>query len=247
MKILLRLAYDGARYCGWQVQKNGQSVQGALCDAARIIYGSDVKITGCSRTDSGVHAREYYCTLETEASAPKIPTERIPAALNSELCEDIAVFSAEAVDDAFHARYDVKEKTYEYVFDNGTCRDPFLFGRAWHIPKRLDEIKMNEAAAAFVGEYDFSAFMSSGSSVTDTVRRVTGAEVIRQGDKVIFRVSANGFLYNMVRIMAGTLRDVSLGKIKSDGIKDVILSKKREMAGITAPADGLYLVKVVYN
>ena len=247
MKILLRLAYDGARYCGWQVQKNGASVQGALCDAARTIYGSEVKITGCSRTDSGVHAREYYCTLETDASAPKIPAERIPAALNSELSEDITVFSATAVDDEFHARYDVKEKTYEYVFDNGAYRDPFLFGRAWHIPKRLDEIKMNEAASAFVGEYDFSAFMSSGSSVTDTVRRVTGAEVIRNGDKVIFRVSANGFLYNMVRIMAGTLRDVSLGKIKSDEIKNVILSKKRELAGITAPADGLYLVKVIYS
>ncbi|MBR2473433.1 MAG: tRNA pseudouridine(38-40) synthase TruA [Clostridia bacterium] len=246
MKYLIKIAYNGANYCGWQVQKNGVSVQGEMCRAAKEIFGDGVKVTGCSRTDSGVHAREYFCTLETLSSAPVIPENQLPRALNRYLSEDITVFSAKAVDKSFHARYDVKEKTYEYVFDNGEQRDPFLFGRAWHIPKRLDEAKMNAAAKCFIGEYDFSAFMASGSSVTDTVRHVTGAEVTREGDKVIFRVTANGFLYNMVRIMAGTLRDVSIGKLAVGDIKSIILGGDRKKAGLTAPPDGLYLIKVVY-
>lgn len=246
MKYLLKICYCGENYCGWQVQKNEISVQGEICRAAGEIYGADVKITGCSRTDSGVHAREYYSTLEIPENAPAIPNDKIPSALNCHLNEDISVFSAKEVDASFHARYDVKEKTYEYVFDNCAQRNPFMRKRAWHISKRLDERLMNEAARQFIGEYDFSAFMASGSSVTDTVRRVTDACVIREGDKVIFRVSANGFLYNMVRIMAGTLRDVSIGKISVDSIKNIINGKDRSAAGLTAPPDGLYLVSVIY-
>jgi tRNA pseudouridine38-40 synthase len=246
MKYLLKICYYGEKYCGWQVQKNEISVQSEMCRAAKEIYGTDVKITGCSRTDSGVHAREYYCTLETPENAPVLPEDKIPSALNRYLCEDISVFEAKEVAAEFHARYDVKEKTYEYVFDNGVQRNPFMHKRAWHISKRLNEDLMNEAARQFVGEYDFSAFMASGSSVTDTVRRVTDASVTREGDKVIFRVSANGFLYNMVRIMAGTLRDVSIGKISADSIKNIINGKDRCAAGLTAPPDGLYLVSVIY-
>lgn len=247
MKILLKLAYCGTSYCGWQVQKNGVSVQGLLCEAARQIYASDVKVTGCSRTDSGVHAREYFCTLDIPTSAPVIPENRIPSALNTHLPEDISVLEARRVADSFHARYDVKEKTYEYVYDNGEQRDPFLTRRAWHIPKRLDENVMNEAAKAFVGEHDFSAFMASGSSVTDTVRMVTHAEVVREGSTVKFRVSANGFLYNMVRIMAGTLYEVSIGKIDKDSIPNIIAGKDRKGAGVTASPDGLYLINVIYS
>lgn len=246
MKLLLKLAYCGTAYCGWQVQKNGISVQGELCRASKEVYGQDVKITGCSRTDSRVHAREYFCTLEAPKNAPKIPESRLPSALNRYLSQDITVISAREVDASFHARYDVKEKTYEYIFDNGEQRDPFLFERAWHIPKPLDEKIMNEAAKSFIGEYDFKAFMASGSSVKDTVRRVTNASVVREGDKVIFRVSANGFLYNMVRIMAGTLRDISIGKIDAKDIKKIIDGKDRKKAGLTAPADGLYLINVKY-
>ena len=211
------------------------------------MYGQDVKITGCSRTDSGVHAKEYYCTLECSDNAPSIAVKKIPDAINRYLGYDITVICAMEVEDSFHARYDVKEKTYEYVFDNGQSRDPFMHKRAWHVQKPLDEALMHKAAEQFVGEYDFKAFMASGSSVKDTVRRVTAASVTREGDKVVFRVSANGFLYNMVRIMAGTLRDVSIGKISPDGIKEIINGKDRDKAGITAPPDGLYLVSVDYG
>ena len=246
MKYLLKICYCGTKYCGWQVQKNGVSIQGQLCRAAELVYGEPVKITGCSRTDSGVHAREYFCTLEATEGAPVIPEDKIPTALNRYLDEDITVCTAKKVQNGFHARYDVKKKTYEYVFDNGAQRNPFLHKRAWHIPKPLDETKMNEAAKQFIGEYDFKAFMASGSSVSDTVRCVSSASVTREGDTVIFRVSANGFLYNMVRIMAGTLRDVSIGKISVDSIKRIINGKDRSAAGLTAPPDGLYLTEVEY-
>ncbi len=247
MKFLLKIAYCGTSYHGWQVQKNGKSVQGELCRAADEIFGQGAKITGCSRTDSGVHAQEYFCTLELQMNAPAIPESRIPAAMNTRLSEDITVYEARRVCDGFHARYNVKSKTYEYIFDNGAYRNPFLVGRAWHIPKPLDDKLMNEAARGFVGEHDFAAFMASGSSVNDTVRTVYGAEVVRDGGNVIFRVSANGFLYNMVRIMAGTLYEVSIGKISLCEIEKIIQSKERKNAGITAPPDGLYLKKVDYG
>ena len=246
MKLLLKAAYDGKNYCGWQVQKNGPSVQGEICRAACEVYGTEIKVTGCSRTDSGVHALNYCFTLETPENAPKIPTDRLPVALNIKLNEDITVFFAEEVPESFHARYSVKGKTYEYRIDNGVYKSPFKVGYAWHLKKPLDADLMNEAAKELIGKHDFSAFMASGSDVTDTVRTVTDAEVIRVGDEVIFRVSADGFLYNMVRIMIGTLTEVSYGKISPDGIKSIILSGDRKRAGITAPPDGLYLKNVEY-
>lgn len=246
MKILLKIAYNGNNYCGWQVQKNGISVQGELCRAAEAVYGCKVAVTGCSRTDAGVHALEYYCTLQPVEGAPEIPPERLPYALNISLNNDITVFSAETVDNSFHVRYNVKSKTYEYIIDNGTFRDPFLCGRAWYLKKELDAGLMNDAGKAFVGRHDFSAFMASGSSVKDTVRTVTEAAVHREGSRVIFRVSADGFLYNMVRIMTGTLTDVSAGKFSAEDIGAMILSKDRKMSGRTAPPDGLYLKHVEY-
>lgn len=246
MKILLKASYDGSGYCGWQVQKNGVSVQGEISRAGREVYGTDVKITGCSRTDSGVHALCYCFTLEAPENAPKIPFDRLPTALNIKLNDDITVFSAEEVPDGFHARYSVKGKTYEYRIDNGVYRNPFKVGYAWHLKRPLDEKIMNSAARAFIGKHNFAAFMASGSDITDTVREVTHAEVIREGSEVIFRVSADGFLYNMVRIMTGTLTEVAYGKICVEDMEDIILSADRKRAGITAPPDGLYLKSVEY-
>lgn len=247
MKLLLKIAYCGENYCGWQVQKNGVTVQGLLCEASKSVYGDGVKITGCSRTDSGVHAKEYYCTVEAPLGAPVIPNGRVPSALNRYLPSDISVIEASVVSDDFHARYDVKSKMYEYVFDNGEQRNPFLTKRAWHIPKRLDEGLMNEAAKEFIGTHDFRAFMASGSDVKDTVRSVLFAEVVRLDDIVKFRVSADGFLYNMVRIMAGTLYEISIGKLSAEDIRKAISEKNRSAVGVTAPPDGLYLVNVVYR
>ena len=247
MKILLKIAYDGKNYCGWQVQKNGPSIQGELCRASAEAYGCEVRITGCSRTDSGVHAKEYFCTLETENGAPVIPNDKLPTALNVRLPEDITVYSAKTVPDSFHARYSVESKTYEYRIDNSAERDPFLRDRAWYLKKPLDAVRMDKVAKAFIGEHDFSAFMASGSDIKDKVRRVTEVSVHREGTEVIFRVSANGFLYNMVRIMMGTLTDISYGKIKADELSDIISSLDRRRAGITAPPSGLYLVNVEYG
>ena len=217
-----------------------------MCRAAEEAYGCKINVTGCSRTDSGVHALEYYCTLDIPDNAPRIPTERVPSALNVRLDESITVFSCEEVGAEFHARYSVRCKTYEYVIDNGYYRDPFLFGRAWHIKTPLDADKMNRAAKSFIGKHDFAAFMASGSEIEDTVRTVFDAEVERSGNRVMFRVTADGFLYNMVRIMMGTLTEVSSGKIKENDIGKIIDLRERKNAGVTAPADGLYLKQVKY-
>ncbi len=246
MKILLKARFDGKNYCGWQVQKNGSSIQGQINKAAAEIYNTEIKVTGCSRTDSGVHALEYCFTIEPPENAPKIPFENLPSALNIKLNDDISVFEAKEVPDSFHARYSVKSKTYEYLIDNGFYKNPFMLNRAWHLKKHLDENIMEAAAKEFMGKYDFSAFMASGSDVSDTVRTVTNTEVLRKGDTVIFRVSADGFLYNMVRIMTGTLTEVSYGKISPEKIKEIILSGDRKKAGLTAPAYGLYLKNVLY-
>ena len=252
MKILLQISFLGTRYAGYQVQKGHATVQGALCEAAEKVFGVKCDITGCSRTDSGVHANAFYATVSEHGKCgleTTIPTEKIPLAFVSALPEDISVISAERVGDSFHARYDVKYKEYIYQIYNRPIPNPFYADRSLHYPRAIDEkalSRMREGAKKFVGTYDFSSYMASGSDIKDTVRTVFDADVTREGDFIIFKVSANGFLYNMVRIMAGTLRDVSIGKISALSVKEIILSKDRRKAGITAPPDGLYLTKVVY-
>ncbi len=253
MKILLTLSYLGTDFCGYQVQKDKRTVQGELNRAARELFGFDCDITGCSRTDSGVHAN-MFCAAVTKSGEGSIDTainiSKIPAAMNVRLPEDISVIDAIEAEDSFHPRYDVKYKEYVYKIYSGKYRSPMQAGRAWHIPScNFDEealSRMNIAAKAFMGEHDFSAFMASGSKVESTVRRVFDAVVSRDGDIVTFKVSADGFLYNMVRIMTGTLVSVAMGKIPCDGIGDIIASKDRARAGATAPAEGLYLNRVVY-
>lgn len=245
MKILLTLSYLGTGYCGWQVQKNGKSVQAAVQDAVVAVFGKRYPVTGCSRTDRGVHARGFRCTVETDADAPDIPLDRIPIAMNTKLPDDIAVSLAEYVPEDFHARYSVKSKRYEYLIHNSPVRDPFLFGRAWNIPYPLDESLMELAAKEFIGTHDFSAFRAVGSDVPDSVRTVFSASVRREGDKVIFSVCADGFLYNMVRIMVGTLAEIARGKLKMT-VSEIINSKDRKNAGVTAPPDGLALCDVNY-
>ena len=245
MKLLLTVSYVGTAYCGWQVQKNGVSVQSVVQNAVEAILGKRYPVTGCSRTDSGVHARGFRCTVDIDGDAPRISEERIPVALNTALPDDVAVLCAQYVDGEFHARYSVKSKRYEYVIHNSRIRDPFLAGRAWSVVPHLDEERMNRLAKEFIGTQDFSAFRAAGSDVTDSVRTVYDASVRREGDKVIFSVSADGFLYNMVRIMVGTLVDMARGRITAE-LSGIIASRDRKNAGITAPPDGLSRVEVEY-
>ncbi len=245
-KILLRIGYIGTDYCGFQVQKTAPSIQETVQDAAERVFGKRYPLTGCSRTDSGVHALEYYCTVDTDGDANNVPIDKIPDAMNSLLPDDIAVFHAEYKSEDFHVRYSVRSKEYKYVIWNSKYKNPYLKDRAYHYPRTLDADKMNAAAKAFVGEHDFISFMASGSSCEDTVREIYSASVEREGDTVIFKVSGNGFLYNMVRIMMGTLIAVSEGKIEANGITEIIKNRNRSAAGMTVPACGLYLNKVSY-
>ncbi len=244
MKLLIELSFLGTAYCGFQVQKNGVSIQQTVQEAAEKLFGP-VALTGCSRTDSGVHARSFYCTVEGEGCG-RIPPERVPLALKSLLPPDIAAKSARAVDSSFHPRYSAKGKEYRYLILNSRIRDPFLEGRVYRCPVELDAERMNALAAGFVGRHDFAAFMAAGSSITDTVRTVSRCGVQRDGELVVFSVAADGFLYNMVRIMAGTLIDLSLGRLGDRSIADIIASRDRGRAGFTAPPEGLYLWEVYY-
>lgn len=246
MKFLLDIAFLGTGYGGWQVQKNVRTVQQTFQDAVEAAFGSRLPVTGCSRTDSGVHANMFCCTVETDRESNSIPTDKIPVVLNSFLPEDISVYRARHVPDGFHPRYSAIGKEYKYVIRNSRFRDPFMSGRSYFYPKRLDEKKMAAAAEYFRGEHDFASFMSAGSKVTDTVRRIYAASVVRDGDTVCFKVSGNGFLYNMVRIMTGTLIGVSEGRFSPNGIGEIIEARSRSAAGITVPACGLYLNRVFY-
>ncbi len=243
-RLLLTIRYDGSAYHGWQVQPNAVTVQQVMQDAVERITGVRAGLTGCSRTDAGVHARMFCCTMDTHTA---LRGEKLCAALNAVLPRDIAVYDVREVDDAFHPRYDATGKRYEYVIYNGRQRDPFYEGRAVHINRPLDERLLDAAAKGFLGTHDFAAFCASGSSVESTVRTVRAASVRREGDVVIFAVEADGFLYNMVRIMAGTLLDIAAGKIDATAVPSIIASCDRERAGVTAPAHGLYLHTVYYE
>ena len=249
MKILLKFSFVGSAYCGWQAQNNGKTVQQTLTDAANKLFGFECDVTGCSRTDSGVHANMFCATVAkkgTDEIETSIPLSNVPRAINCFLPDDMSVFEANMVQGDFHARYSVKYKEYIYKIHTRPERDAFLSGRAWHVPKELDTDAMKRAAQGFVGTHDFSSFMATGSKITNPVRTVFDADVTRDGDIITFRVTADGFLYNMVRIMAGTLVDVGEGRIKSDNIETIIKGLDRAAAGRTAPPHGLYLNKVVY-
>lgn len=254
MKLLLKIAYLGTAYCGYQVQPNGVTVQEKLNGAVKELFGCVCDIVGCSRTDSGVHARGFCATVARKGEnglATAIPPEKLPVALNAHLPDDISVLTARWVPEDFHPRYGVTAKEYEYLFWNSSARNPFLLDRAWQIPWRIDDAtlqRMQAAAECFVGERDFSALRDQGADTApkDTTRQVFSASVTRSGELISFRVRANGFLYHMVRIMAGTLRDVAKGTILAEELPVRIASLDRHLLGVTAPACGLYLDRVFY-
>ncbi|MDD4772035.1 MAG: tRNA pseudouridine(38-40) synthase TruA [Eubacteriales bacterium] len=247
MNILLKLSFLGTNYSGFQVQKNALTVQERLQDAVESVFGYRCPLTGCGRTDSGVHAKEFYCTINTACAPNNISAGIIPDALNHHLPHDISIIEAAEVSDSFHPRYDVIRKEYLYLIWNERYPNPFFTDRAYHYVRPLEAEKMNESAAHLIGIHDFTAFMAAGSSVTDTIREIYDARVTRENSFIKIIINGNGFLYNMMRIISGTLIYISEGKIPSDAIPRIIEGKNRVAAGFTVPAHGLYLNRVVYK
>ena len=243
MRIKLKIEYDGTDYCGWQIQPNGVSVQEVITAAIKKITGEDVKLIGSGRTDSGVHAAGQVAHFDTESG---IPPEKFAHALNAVLPEDIKIISAELADDDFNARFSAKKKTYEYHMYVSEFSHPLKSRYAVWINYPLDIEKMNSAAKLFEGEHDFKCFLAANSSVKDTVRTIYKSEVKNCADEIVFSVTGNGFLYNMVRIMAGTLVAVGSGKLKESDVLKILESGERKFAGKTMPAKGLILKSVEY-
>lgn len=243
-RLLLTLRYNGAAFHGWQVQPNAVTVQEVLQDAIEKLTGVRSGVIGCSRTDAGVSAEMFCCSFDTDFP---LRGEKLCAALNAHLPREIAVYDVRAVSPDFHPRYNARGKRYIYRIWNGRQRHPLWEGRAWHINRPLDEEAMNATASLLVGRHDFAAFCSAGSSVEDTVRTVSRAEVTREGDLITFTVEADGFLYNMVRIFIGTLVDVAEGRLTATELQEALRTGNRELAGRTAPPDGLILQQVFYG
>ena len=245
--FLLTLAYDGTNYCGFQVQPNGRSVTQTFQDALQAVLGSRPDIKGCSRTDAGVHALGFKLNFHADT---RIPAAKLPLALNQHLPPDIRVLDAQVVPEDFHARYAAHTKTYLYRIHNSPIDSPFDEKYYTRVPRRLDTAKMNTAARRFVGKHDFLALCAAGSSAAahgDTVRTITACGVERKGDEVEITVTADGYLYNMVRILAGTLCEVGAGRMQPEAIPGILASRDRHKAGPTLPAKGLFLKSVEYD
>ena len=247
MKYLAKIKYLGTNFHGFQVQPDKRTVQGELNAALDLCFGVPCRVTGCSRTDAGVHANEFVLTVENDGGT--VPPDRLPLAAARFLPPDISIFHAEECDADFHPRYDAVSKEYLHRIYNSRVQNPFEYGRAWFLPRIITEngIKEMEKAAGYIlGKHDFSAFMSEGSDAQDTVRDVKYLKIEKNGDEISVRIAADGFLYNMVRIIVGTLTEVGFGRFKPEYVKTVIESKNRNLAGPTAPPEGLYLNKVNY-
>ena len=247
MKYCALIKYLGTDFHGFQVQPDKRTVQGELCRALGEALGGRCKVTGCSRTDAGVHANEFCVLIDCEAAT--VPPEKLPLAVARFLPVDLSLFFATKANDLFHPRYDVKSKEYLYRIKNSPIYDPFDYGRVWFLPRKIsvDSLKkMQDAAEFIVGKHDFSTFMSEGSDVVDTVRNVYYININAFGDYIDISVSADGFLYNMVRIIIGTLIEVAYGRISAEDIPSIIDSHDRSRAGMTAPPEGLYLNRVIY-
>ena len=245
MNVLLTLEYDGTNYNGWQSQNNARAIQDIVDGAlAELHGGSSTPCIGCSRTDAGVHALGYKCNFHTGLS---IPADRFPFALNPLLPDDIKVINSEEVPEDFHARYNAKSKTYIYKFYYRQVESPLLRTRAWNVKSEPDIELMKKAAVLLTGTHDFSSFMAAGGYPSTTVRTIFNSEIEGPNEGIFtFKVRGDGFLYNMVRIMAGTIFYAGTGKISPDDIPEIISAKDRKKAGITAPAHGLYLFDVEY-
>ena len=243
-RIKLTIAYDGTNYCGWQIQPNGMTVEEVLNKALKKLTGEDILVIGASRTDSGVHALGNVAVFDTETT---IPAERIAMALNQRLPEDIVIIKSEEVPPDFHPRYCDCSKTYEYHIINTQIPIPTQRLTNYFVSYPLDVKKMRQAASYLVGEHDFASFCNVRTDVASTVRTIYSLDILQDGEEITIRITGNGFLYNMVRIIVGTLIRVGRGFYEPERVKEILEEKDRKAAGVTAPAHGLTLVSIDFQ
>lgn len=241
--IKLIIEYDGTNYNGWQSQMNGTAIQDIVEGALFQLTGEKVKLTGSGRTDSGVHA---YGQVANFFSTSSIPAEKFSFALNTILPKDIIIKKSLEVGSEFHARFSAKGKKYRYLIYNSTHPSALLRNRTFHVFYNLNIAAMKEASSHFIGTYNFEGFMAKGSQVKNTVRTIRETSLVKRDEIIQIEITGDGFLYNMVRIIVGTLIDVGIGRIKTQDISNIIRSCDRKLAGRTAPPQGLYLVEVYY-
>jgi tRNA pseudouridine38-40 synthase len=243
-RIKLVIEYDGSCFHGWQIQNNANTVQEEIERAVYKITGEQTRVTGSGRTDAGVHAYGQVAHFDTNSNIPPV---KFSDALNSALPSGIAIILSEEVSEDFHARFSATKKTYKYKILNRKARSPIMEKRAWHIKGMLNVDSMNEAARNFIGYHDFTAFCSSGHNITSFERNIYISQWTVDNEHLVYTVSGDGFLYNMVRIMTGTMVEVGMNKRAADSIFELFEKKDRNLSGITAPAHGLYLVEVNYE
>lgn len=244
-RVRLWIAYDGTDYCGWQIQPNGITIEEVLNKKLSLLTGEEIRVIGASRTDSGVHALGQVAVFDTASS---IPPERMAYALNQKLPEDIVIVRSDEVSPDWHPRYqDEVFKTYEYHIYNAPVPDPLKRRYSTHVSFPMDVEKMREGAAYLVGTHDFASFCNIRTSVEDTVRTVTDLTITKNEEDLTIRITGNGFLYNMVRIIAGTLIRVGRGFYQPEKVKEILEEKERTAAGVTAPPNGLVLVEINYG
>lgn len=241
--IKLIIEYDGKKFGGWQKQPNKLNIQGEIEKAIEEITGEAVELNASGRTDAGVHSLGQTANFKTNS---EIDISKMAIAINSKLKQSIRIIKAEEVDEKFHARYSCKGKKYKYVINNSKYGSAIYRDLEYHMPIKLNVEAMQKGIKYFEGEHDFKSFKASGTSSKSSVRTIYSAKVIEDGERIIVELEGNGFLYNMVRIISGTIVDVGLGKIKPEEIPEIIESKDRTRAGKTLPPQGLYLVKVYY-
>ncbi len=243
-RIKLTIAYDGTNYCGWQIQPNGITIEEILNKALSKMTGEEVFVIGASRTDSGVHAMGNVAVFDTDTT---IPAEKIAVALNQRLPEDIVITKSEEVPLDFHPRYCNCSKTYEYHIINTRIPIPTKRLTNYFVSYVLDIDKMRQAASYLVGEHDFVSFCNVRTDVENTVRTITDLDILINGNEITIRITGNGFLYNMVRIIVGTLIRVGRGFYEPEKVKEILEAKDRKAAGVTAPAHGLMLMEIKYK
>ena len=243
-RIKLTIAYDGTNYCGWQIQPNGITIEEILNKALSKMTGEEILVIGASRTDSGVHAMGNVAVFDTETT---IPAERIAVALNQRLPDDIVIMKSEEVPLDFHPRYCNCSKTYEYHIINTRIPIPTKRLTNYFVSYVLDIDKMRQAASYLVGEHDFVSFCNVRTDVENTVRTITALDILTNGNEITIRITGDGFLYNMVRIIVGTLIRVGRGFYEPEKVKEILEAKDRKAAGVTAPAHGLVLVEIKYE